>query len=148
MFTYLVLIFSLAVVFYFMGYQSPLLEVLANQGCTQSELEAAEAAGVSINCAMDVQSFVAKLASNITTDTSLQGLIGVAIIGFAVSLLTGFATMYIIPLIMLMVFLNYVVFPISFIADPLLPDMVKIPLFVFFNLLGIMAIVSFVRGST
>lgn len=147
LFSYIILLFSLSLVFFFLGYTSPLSAVLANQGCTQAQIAAAQAAGTSLNCIMDTQSFITALASNITSSTSLNTLLGIAAVGFAISLLTGFTTIYLVPLIMLLVFLNYVVFPISFIADPLLPDFVKIPLFVFFNILTVMAMVSFIRGG-
>jgi hypothetical protein len=97
---------------------------------------------------MDPQAFLKVIAGNITSDQGLQSLLLIAIAGFAVSLLTGFGAMYIMPLLMLLAFLNYVVFPISFIADPLLPAYVKYPLFAFFNIIGILAYVSFIRGGT
>jgi hypothetical protein len=144
--SYLVLLFSLSLVFYFLGYQSPLMQLLNNQGCSQAQIDAAEAAGTSLNCSLTVSSFLQVLASNMTSDNALGALLGIAVVGAAV-LLTGFGAIYIVPLLMLLAFFNYVVFPISFILDPALPPIIKYPLAVFFNLLTILAIVSFVRGN-
>jgi len=143
---YIMILFSLSLVFYFLGYQSPLLQTLNNQGCTQAEIDAAEASGESLNCALSVESFVRVLASNMTSDNALAAILGIAVIG-AAALLTGFGAIYIIPLMMLLAFLNFVVFPISFIFDPALPAIIKFPFVVFFNLLTILAIVSFTRGN-
>jgi hypothetical protein len=144
--TYVMLLFSLSVVFFFLGYQSPLMQVLNNQGCTTAQIAAAEAAGTSLNCTITPSSFLSILASNMTSDNAIAALLGIAVIGAAV-LLSGFGAIYIIPLMMLLAFLNYVVFPISFIFDPALPALIKYPLVVFFNLLMILSVVSFTRGS-
>jgi hypothetical protein len=144
--TYIMLLFSITIVFYFLGYQSPLMQVLTNQGCTQAQIDAAALAGTSLNCSITPASFLTVLASNMTSDNAIAALLGIAVIGAAV-LLSGFGAIYIIPLMMLLAFMNYVVFPISFIFDPLLPAIIKYPLIVFFNLLMILSIVSFTRGN-
>lgn len=143
---YIMLLFSLSLVFYFLGYQSPLMQTLNNQGCTQAEIDAAEAAGESLNCVLSMESFLRVLASNMTSDNALAAVLGIAVIG-AAALLTGFGAIYIIPLMMLLAFLNYVVFPLSFVFDPTMPGMIKYPLVVFFNILTILPIVSFIRGN-
>ena len=149
--TYIMLMFSISIVFYFLGYQSPLLMVLTNQGCTQAQIDAAEIAGTSLSCSITPASFLTVLASNMTidnmtSDNAIAALLAIAVTGAAV-LLSGFGAIYIIPLMMLLAFMNYVVFPISFIFDPLLPAIIKYPLIVFFNLLMILSIISFTRGS-
>lgn len=144
--TYIMLMFSISIVFYFLGYTSPLMMVLNNQGCTQAQIDAAAIAGTSLSCSITPSSFLTVLASNMTSDNAIAALLGIAVIGAAV-LLSGFGAIYIIPLMMLLAFMNYVVFPISFIFDPLLPAIIKYPLIVFFNLLMILSIISFTRGS-
>lgn len=145
--TYVILLFALSVVFYFLGYQSPLMQLLSNQGCSEAQIAAAEASGESLDCNLNPATFLQTLASNMVSDNALAGLLGIAVIG-AVALLTGFGAIYIIPLMMLLAFLNFVVFPISFIFDPMLPALIKYPIIVFFNIITILAIVSFTRGNT
>ena len=144
---YVLFLFSLSVVFYFFGYTSPLMKTLSNQGCTDAKIAEAKANGTELNCVVDAASLLKAIAQNITSDKSLEDLLLISVVGFAALLLTGFGTIYLIPLIMLLTLLNYVVFPISFIADPALPDFVKYPLVVFFNLLTVFAISSYVRGG-
>jgi hypothetical protein len=102
---YIMLLFSLSLVFYFLGYTNPLTQLMNNQGCTQAQIDAAAAAGTSLNCAINIEGFLRTLASNMTSDSGLASLLAIGIIG-AAALLSGFGAIYIVPLMMLLAFLN------------------------------------------
>lgn len=75
--------------------------------------------------------------------------------GIITSMLAGFSAMYIVPFAMLIFALNYFVLPTSFMFNPtclgvcatLIPDVIKIPLFIFLNVLMVLAILDFARGG-
>lgn len=73
------------------------------------------------------------------------GILTVAL-GLAIASLTGFGSLYIVALILAFAFLNLVVFPIGSILDPSTPDIVKIPMILFFNILLFITIYSEGRG--
>ncbi|MDD3906561.1 MAG: hypothetical protein PHS46_08610 [Candidatus Omnitrophica bacterium] len=129
---YILLMFSITVVFYMMGYNSVALNALyaAQSGDT-----------------FDIATFLGHLAEGALAPQNAIGTVLALIAGAAATLIAGYAAIYIIPLAFLLMFLNLVVYPFSFVLDPAMPDMIKVPLVVFFNLLSIMAVLSFIRGG-
>jgi hypothetical protein len=61
--------------------------------------------------------------------------------------LQGFAAVYIIPALFLVTFINVVVLPYSFIFDPAMPDLIKMPLVALLNIITVLAVVDFIRGG-
>lgn len=133
---YIVLMFSISAVLYFMGYRPA---ALWN--------------------GMDQPLSLQSILSNITSDIlSGDGLLRIGIIFAGVTfaaLLAGFSAMYIIPLALLIVTLNYFILPTSFLYDTctaatcaaIIPPEIKIPLFALLNILLVLAVLNFVRGG-
>ena len=130
--TYVFLLLSISIVFYFLGNTSILSDILSRQG----------------DKPIDPANILGLLASEILSGglNTLGPLIGVASIAAVVSLLGGYSATFIIPLLILLIVLNYTIFPLSFLLSPDLPALIKIPLWVTFNILTILALLDFVRG--
>lgn len=130
---YVLLLFSISLVFYLMGFKSVLLVTLFdNQG----------------GDAFEPQGFLGKVAEGTLAPQNAIALLGIGVVAtLAVSLVAGYAAIYIIPMAILIMILNFVVYPFSFIIDPATPDIIKFPLVVFFNILSILALLSFIRGG-
>lgn len=129
---YILLMFSISLVFYLMGYKSVALQALYD----------AQAGGT-----FDISVFIGKLAEGALAPQNALGTVLALIAGAAATLVMGYAAVYIIPLAFLLIFLNTVVYPFSFVIDDAMPNEVKVPLVVLFNLLSIMAVLSFTRGG-
>jgi|GEM_PF-5764059 len=83
-----------------------------------------------------------------TNGASLLWMFLAVIVGAAfTSLLIGFAAMYLIPALMLVVFINFVVLPYSFITTSGMPPMLSVALLVIFNLITALAVADFIRGG-
>jgi hypothetical protein len=71
--------------------------------------------------------------------------------GFGIIVLTlaGFAAMYVIPAVMIFVFLNLFVFPMATLLNPALvaPEL-GIAFAVLMNMLTVLALFNFIRGAT
>lgn len=146
--SYIFLLFSIGLIFYFMGYTSPLLYMFNTQGgraitisCNSDQLSEAEFDECKNKALLNV------MLSNLTSDENLRLLLGLSILGLLTTFLGGFGAVYIVPIILALTFLNYVIFPISFIFDPSFPAIIGVPMITLFNLLAIMAVVNFVRGG-
>ena len=85
-------------------------------------------------------------------DSALLNLIITAVsigaLGIVIALFTGYSAVYLVPILLLIAILNLIIFPISFIFDPAMSEFIKIPLVMFFNIMSILAIINFIRGST
>lgn len=151
---YVILLFCISLALYFVGYTSPLLQYYNCQGQNSlSGTDIVQGSGHAIqNCpgvANGTQSAgIANAFINDTTGLILIGFVALIASGIISNLLgQGYSAIYIIPLLILMAVLNLVVFPMSFITQSAMPDILKIILIVFFNLLTVLAIISFVRGG-
>jgi hypothetical protein len=143
---YVFFMFSLAFVGYLMGFTSPVLYMAQHQ---QMPLESTGNDGSSYNPS-DVQPIdysVAFFKALVDAMTNPAFLLSLGVGAVASVFLQGFSVMFLIPLLLLTIFMNLVVFPISFIFDPTLPDIIKLPITLFYNILLFMAILSFVRGG-
>lgn len=60
---------------------------------------------------------------------------------------SSFSVMFFIPLLMLSAVLNYFVLPTSFLFDSTLPDVLRIGVAVFFNILLLLTMLEFIRGQ-
>ena len=127
---YIILLFSISFVFYLLGYTNLLTYYAEQQGGT-----------------LDFDGVLKTLTQAILSDEGLSILLGVAITGLVATLIGGFGAMYVFPIVMLLVFANYMLFPLSFLLDQSLPEIIKLPLIVLFNLLTLLTIITFVRGG-
>lgn len=127
---YVMLMFSIALVMYLLGFQSILLYIWTNQN----------------ENALEHKDVLTEIAHSITSEEGLQLLLGIAVIGVVATLLGGFGATFLVPLLILLVVLNYVVFPISFLIDPNVPAIIRIPAIIFINILTILSILDFIRG--
>lgn len=131
-YAYVILMFAIALVFYLMGYQPVLFYVFQNQG----------------SGFMNAQDVLMSFARMFTSEQGLTYLLALAVVGVVATLTGSFAALYIIPLLMLVAILNFLIFPFSFVFDPALPEIIKVPVVVFFNLITILALSTFIRGQS
>ncbi len=134
---YVMLMFCISLVFYIIGYRSIALMTLYNNQAAVSNADGS----------IDYLRFVGVIVTSAITPQNALGLVVVGIAAAATTLLLGFAAIYIIPIAMLLLVMNYLLYPFSFVFDPSMPDIVKIPLYVFFNLMTMLAVMSFARGG-
>ena len=138
---YVMLLFSISLVFYMMGNQPIMLKMFDSQG--NSTL------GTTPVSPEEVRDGDPPLDGD---GTSILGLIllalgGLTVLGIITGQIGGFAAIYIIPFILLFMLMNFFVFPLDFIMAEDVPEFIKYPIAVFFNLLLILAVLSFIRGG-
>jgi hypothetical protein len=138
--------FSMSLVLYFMGFSSPLLYLWNNQGA--HALEPVCDPATQLNCQNTGVLNRLTMAILPSGDLLIAGLIALAITGLVASLLGGFSAMFIIPLLIVSAVAVYLVLPFSFIFSMAMPDEIRIPLFVFMNIITVIAFIDFVRGSS
>lgn len=136
---YFVLIFTMQLALYLIGYQAPLAQLFTNQG-------ALNAAGI-----------LNTLADAITSDAGVVSLLAIAGLVIA-SLFLGFSAMFIIPLSILLAISNLFVFPTQFLfgascgafttGTTCQPPFFMLPLWIVFNMLLLFAYLEFIRGSS
>jgi len=130
---YVLLMFAVSAVFYFLGYKPIALEsVYSNQGgdtFTESDI------------------FSKLTEGALSPGTSLAAVVAAIAIAFAATLVAGYAAIYIIPIAILILLFNYLIFPFSFVLDPATPDIIKLPVVALMNILMIMSFLSFARGG-
>ena len=152
---YVMLLFAISLSLYLMEFRSPLIYMWEAQGesgliisCNADNFKDAEGVvdQVAFNACRD-NSLINKMISSLTSPESLTLILGIAILGLLTTFIAGFGATYIVPMIILLVFINYIIFPISFVFDTRMPDLIKIPLITFMNIITVLAIVHFVRGG-
>lgn len=137
--TYTIIMFAISAVLYMMGYSS----ILGSMG--SSILIASSNTATSVN------------PLSILTMWNNDGSVFDIIMVFLVVLIgagvitqsLGFGSFYIFPAIIFFAVMNFIVFPFSFILDPNvdMPVILKIPIIALFNIMLVMAIISFIRGT-
>jgi len=128
--TYLILLFSMSVMLYLAGYTSPFLALEDKLGSNTNLLDTLLTDMI-----------------NIFTNPAFLTAIG---IGAVASLLVGsgnYSVIYLVPVVMLSVFMNYFILPLSFIYDVTLPGLIKTLFVVFMNLFLFLAVIEFIRGG-
>jgi hypothetical protein len=139
---YISILFAITLVFYLGGYTpigTQLLEVTGN-GNNSGILDVASSGEIdnTINPTTEDESQKAVLTTMMLT-------IGGAVV--LLSFLLGFSAIYIIPLLMLFSILNFFVFPMSAVLDPMMPIEIKVILIFFYNTITVMACITFIRGG-
>jgi hypothetical protein len=125
--------FSISVVFYFLGFP-PLLTRLFD---TQGQF-------------IDIGVLLKTLFESIGTTSALTTLGLSLATAVLLTYFSGFGAVYVLPLFLLVGFLNLFVFPVSFLLDPAnvaMPVELNIVLQVFFNILTALTIIDFIRGG-
>lgn len=135
---YALLMICIGIVFYMLGLTEPMVSLYDSQG-GYLQLNCPEDAGV-----LDNQpSQCGDTFFSIMVTTLSMGALGIVI-----SALTGYSAIYIIPIILIYVFLNIFVFPFSVLLNPeVVPTEVAVILTVIINAISALGILSFIRGS-
>jgi hypothetical protein len=130
---YIVFWTCVSIVFYFLGYPPAILNVLS--------------APFTPNGYLDLSKLLLSMFDSITTSSGLAALGISALAALALTFLSGFGAIYIIPLFILIAVINVFVFPISFIVTPDLPAIIFLPLTLFFNVMLLLTAITFIRGG-
>lgn len=132
---YLILLFSVGLILYFMGY-APIINIFNAKG----------ASPLSISCPNTDKYCQQNNATNtgVVLGASILAILGATALG---SLIIGYSAIFIIPIVLLIGLLNFFVFPLNFMMDPSFPDIIKYPVLAFFNILTVLAVLNFVRGG-
>ena len=125
---YAFLVFGISIVLWMMGYTSPFYATVSN---------------MSGNIAGDLlNSFIL-----IFTNPTFLALLGVSAVASYFSGGSNFSVTYLIPMLLVLVMLNYFLLPINFIFDMAMNPMLKVIIGGFLNLLLAFAMLEFVRGT-
>jgi hypothetical protein len=150
---YALLLFSLALVFYFVGITKPLVSLSGSvdyNGTNTTQY-------IKLNCDTDAKNYspssTGMVGGPLTCNDTFFGVLALLLVvgGFGIIVLTlaGFAAMYVIPAVMIFVFLNLFVFPMATLLNPALvaPEL-GIAFAVLMNMLTVLALFNFIRGAT
>ena len=145
---YALFLLAVSLPLYFFGFHSVAQELLSPTPVIVNNTQTNYAMGnqtVSVTCATGDTYCQQTPTSN---GASLLWLFLAVIVGAAfTSLLVGFAAMYLIPALMLVVFINFVVLPYSFITTSGMPTMLSVALLAIFNVITALAVADFIRGG-
>ena len=125
---------AICLVFYFLGYPPGIINVL-------------NTSYMNANGTLDITNLLKSLFDGITTPAGLTALGVSAVAAVVLTFLSGFGAIYIIPIFIIIVVLNIFAFPVSSIITPDTPDMIRIPLLLFFNTLLLLTAITFIRGG-
>lgn len=148
MVTYVMIMFGMIVVFYLLGFQSPYLAYTQEQVGPSGE-KVTEATGIGTNI-LDWMNGAVNALFTSASENPLLAVLGtvVTIFGFYILSKVGgqFALTYIIPILILGIFINIFVFPTASLQGNLIAPF-DLLLFGFLNLFFILSVIEFVRGS-
>jgi amino acid permease len=127
------MMFCICLVLYWFGATSIFQEMVTNQGGR-----------------MSFDNIIGRITDVIWNrgDPTVLALLGAALVVTVASLLTGYASMYVIPLVIAFVIANLFLFPLDELFNPSFPPMISVPLMLILNLLLVMAVIDFIRGKT
>lgn len=151
---YALLLFAMALVFYFVGITKPLLSLSGSVDYNDTNTTQY----LKVNCPADASAYSPHPSTPftggpLTCNDSFFGILALLLVvgGFGIIVLTlaGFAAMYVIPAVMIFVFLNLFVFPLSSILNPTLvaPEL-GYAFVALMNMLTVLALFNFIRGAT
>lgn len=125
---YIILLFSISLSLYFLGYQPIAVQFLA-QGSTP----------VHINC----EGQAVCQDQNVILGSVFFFLIASAAL---ITLVTGFSAIYVIPIFILLAILNFFILPLNFMMSVQEP-LIKYPILALLNMLTVLAVSNFIRGG-
>jgi len=153
---YVVLLFSISLVLYFMGYTSVVSQYGSLSGLNTSTNSTSNLVGITCDSgklptgggnqtAIDYVQAQKDCPSN----QFVFGALFFVLIGAAaiIVFVSGFSAIYIVPLLILMAIMQFFVMPMSFILDASIPVEIRVALIVFFNMLTVLASIHFIRGQ-
>lgn len=140
---YVILMLCISAIFYLMGLTQPLVSVYDTHSGQFLKL----------NCPADADPpSPYQNEDPECTDTFfsiLMGVLTIGILGVVVSTLMGFSAMYIVPIILLYILVNFFVFPFSILLDTAaMPPEISVLLVVAINAISVLALLNFIRGGT
>jgi hypothetical protein len=151
-----------AISLWFFGMPTPLTYVLGLDH-TAGQAYAPTGEKVYGGAPFDLTNFLQRIGALLSNTSGIGGLLGLIGGGLVVSALTGFSSMYFVPVVILLFITNFVSMPIT--SDVLgtncadandastctqsagIPVFIYYPLLVIFNFMTIMAAISFIRGG-
>jgi hypothetical protein len=125
--------------FYFLGF-GPIVQILDEKGNVALKLVCDTPNPESIEEALLCED------PNVVLGSALAWIL---LAGGLAALITGFSAIYVIPIILLLAFLNFFIFPLGFVfgGTDVVPDILKTPIIAFFNVLTVLAVTNFIRGG-
>lgn len=136
---YAIFMFSVALSFYFLGFQPILLVMTEGQDGHNNGV-------IKLNCPSDDPNCASGENNNAFLFT-VATMISVGIFGIALGLITGYSAMYIIPIIMLTVAIQYFILPFGTLFNLIENETIRTPVIFFFNMITVLAVIHFVRGG-
>jgi len=124
---------AIVIVFYFLGYPPGIINVISSSYTSGGVL--------------DIKLTLIALFNSIASTDGLAALGISAVAALALTFLSGFGAIYIIPIFIIIVVFNVFAFPVSSIITSATPDIVRIPLLLFFNVLLLLTAITFIRGG-
>lgn len=130
--TYIFILFGVSTVFYLLGYQAPMFDILASSAGTGGP------SGQTIINAI----------SNIFSNPAFLVALGLsAVAPFLTGGGAGFNAVFVVPLFLLTIFANLFILPSSYLFDANLPVFLRTFIAILFNLTLTLSIISFVKGG-
>ena len=131
---YIMLWLAICLVFYFLGYPPGIINVL-------------NTSYMNANGTLDITNLLKSLFDGITTPAGLTALGVSAVAAVVLAFLSGFGAIYIIPIFIIIVVFNIFAFPVSSVITSDTPDIIRVPLLLFFNTLLLLTAITFIRGG-
>lgn len=135
--TYVMIVFGLSLALFMLGSTPPMF---AQIGCSTEQ-------GVTCNPNQNMGIEFLNAIYNAILQNPLVSITGIAFLVTGAFLGGSFVVIYIVPIVILTVALNFFVLPTSFFFNESLPPMVGIVFLSFLNLFLILTIITFVRGG-
>jgi hypothetical protein len=161
---YILLTMSIGISLWFFGITTPVTLILGIQPNGVGGAYDPTGVGVYQGKPFELSNFVQNIGQLMSSTGAITQLLGITAVVIGVTALTGFSSMYFIPVALLLFMVNYVAMPVSsdvlnascmHATDPTacvnagggLPAFIYYPILLIFNMLTIMAIISFIRGG-
>jgi len=145
MWTYVILMFAMTAIMYMSGETSVMTQIYAQQGNGTLSATDKTPSGWDTISILNYKTWVGSLGVFNTIMVFFTILVGAGLLTSSL----GFGSFFIFPAFALFAVFNFIIFPFSGILSPSssMPDIVRIPIIVLFNLLLVMSILSFIRGG-
>lgn len=148
LFTYVMFTFFIAATLFFFGETTVMNKMFNNvaggENCAGDYQAVDLSSGASVNNATNVMNYGKPSSCYKANDVLIYMVLVVVAASFGGWFL-GFGITYVIPIAILFGFLNFMVFPIGSLFDSqsAMPDSIRIIILIFFNLITIMAVISY-----
>ena len=145
MWTYVILMFAMTAVMYMSGETSVMAQMYAQQGNGTLSATDKTPSGWDAVSVLSPETWKGSLGVFNTIMIFFTILVSAGLLMTSL----GFGSFFIFPAFALFAVFNFIIFPFSGILSPssTMPDIVRIPIIVLFNILLVMSILSFIRGG-